>query len=138
MDSPRAIRRVLQSLGTALMVGCGERDRLTFPSENPGDGDGPRTEISHPAVGDTVVVEGDLLIIEGRSFDADGIDTLYFEVGGANQGFSPIRGEGQDTVEFALQLSTLNRSGATVVVRAHGVDVLGEQGSIVSRQIRIE
>ncbi|HUR95064.1 MAG TPA: hypothetical protein VMY76_10800 [Gemmatimonadales bacterium] len=138
MDSPRAIRWVVLGLGTALTVSCGERDRLTFPSENPGDGDGPSTEITHPARADTVVIEGDLLIIEGRTFDADGVDTVYFEVGGANQGFSPVRGEGADTVPFALQLSTLNLSGATVLFRAYGVDLLGSQGPIVSRQIHIE
>jgi hypothetical protein len=122
----------------AAVVSCGERDRLVFPVENPGDGSGPTTEITQPGADDTVVVEGDLLILRGRTFDADGVDTVYFEVGGANQGFSPIQGEGKDTVDFALQLSTLNLGGATVVVRIHGVDVLGQQGSPVSRQIRIE
>ena len=122
----------------AALASCGERDRLVFPVENPGDGSGPTTEISHPGVDDTVVIEGDLLILRGRSYDADGIDTVYFEVGGANQGFSPIQGEGADTVAFALQLSTLNLGGATVVVRIHAVDLLGDQGNPVSRQIRIE
>ncbi len=87
---------------------------------------------------DTVVVEGDLIIIQGRAYDPDGIDTVYFEVGGTNQGFSPLRGLGADTVDFALQLSTLNFSGATVLLRAYGVDLLGSQGAPVSRQIRIE
>jgi hypothetical protein len=122
----------------AVLVGCGQRDRLTFPSENHGDGQGPVTEISQPAVPDTTVIEGDLLIIQGRAFDPDGIDTVYFEVGGIGQGFAPIAGLGADTVNFALQLSTLNHSGATVIVRAYGVDLLGDQGGPASRQIRIE
>ena len=130
--------RAFRWAALAALVSCGERDRLIFPVEDPGDGSGPTTEITHPGAADTTVIEGDLLLIEGRTYDADGVDTVYFEVGGANQGFAPIEGEGRDTVEFALQLSTLNRSGATVVLRAHGVDLLGEQGSIVSRQIRIE
>ena len=130
--------RAFRWAALAALVSCGERDRLVFLDENPGDGSGPTTEINHPAASDTVVIEGDLLILQGRTYDADGVDTVYFEVGGANQGFSPIQGEGEDTVEFALQLSTLNLGGATVVVRVHGVDVLGEQGSPVSRQIRIE
>jgi hypothetical protein len=41
-------------------------------------------------------------------------------------------------VNFALQLSTSDLSGATVVIRVYGVDMLGEQGSAVNRQIRIE
>jgi hypothetical protein len=130
--------RAFRWAALAALVSCGERDRLVFPDENPGDGSGPTTEINHPAAPDTVIIEGDLLIVQGRTYDADGVDTVYFEVGGANQGFSPIQGQGRDTVAFALQLSTLNLGGATVVFRIHGVDVLGQQGSPVSRQIRIE
>jgi hypothetical protein len=130
--------RAFRWAALAALVSCGERDRLVFPDENPGDGSGPTTEITQPAVPDTVVIEGDLLILRGRTYDADGVDTVYFEVGGTSQGFSPIQGEGKDTVDFALQLSTLNHSGAVVVVRVHGVDLLGQQGSPVSRQIRIE
>ncbi|MBA3496446.1 MAG: hypothetical protein M3Q93_11065 [Gemmatimonadota bacterium] len=130
-----AVRLVL---ALAFAAGCGERDRLTFPTDNPGDGAGPVTDISLPSAADTVVTEGDLLIIQGRTTDADGVDTVYFEVGGANQGFAPLRGNGADTVDFALQLSTLNRSGATIVFRAYGVDLLGGQGAPASRQIRIE
>jgi hypothetical protein len=130
--------RAFRWAALAALVSCGERDRLIFPVENPGDGSGPATEINQPAASDTTVIEGDLLFIQGRTYDADGVDTVYFEVGGANQGFAPIHGEGEDTVEFALQLSTLNLGGATIVIRVHGVDVLGEQGEFVSRQIRIE
>jgi len=121
-----------------VLAACGQRDRLTFPTENPGDGSGPITEITHPASPDTVVIEGDLLIVQGRTYDADGVDTVYFEVGGLSQGFAPIQGEGADTVDFAMQLSTLNHSGATVLIRVYGVDLLGDQGTPVSRQIRIE
>jgi hypothetical protein len=122
----------------AMLAGCGTRDRFVFPVENPGDGQGPITEITQPGTADTVVTEGDLLIIQGRSFDADGVDTVYIAVGGVNQGFAPIDGEGQDTVDFAAQLSTIGHSGATVVVQAFGVDLLGQQGAVVSRQIHIE
>jgi len=122
----------------AVLAGCSTRDRLTFPTENPGDGSGPVTEITHPATHDTVVTEGDLLIVQGRTFDADGVDTVYVAVGGLSQGFAPILGQGKDTVDFALQLSTIGNSGATVIVQIFGVDLLGQQGAIVSRQIHIE
>jgi hypothetical protein len=130
--------RAFRWAALAALVSCGERDRLIFPVENPGDGAGPTTQITQPGADDTVVVEGDLVIVRGRTFDADGVDTVYFEVGGANQGFSPIHGEGKDTVDFALQLSSFGLSGATVVFQIYGVDVLGQQGSPVNRQIRIE
>jgi hypothetical protein len=130
--------RAFRWAALAVLAGCGTRDRLTFPSENPGDGDGPTTQITRPGSADTVVTEGDLLIVQGRSFDADGVDTVYIAVGGISQGFAPILGQGKDTVNFAVQLSTINNSGATVIVHISGVDLLGQQGDIVSRQIHIE
>jgi hypothetical protein len=134
----RAFERRLWWTALAVLAGCGTRERFVFPVENPGDGAGPITVITEPATVDTVVTEGDLLIIQGRSIDADGVDTVYLAVGGVNQGFAPFLGEGKDTVDFAAQLSTIGHSGATVVVQAFGVDLLGQQGSIVSRQIHIE
>jgi hypothetical protein len=134
----RTFQRVRWWAALAFLAACGERDRLTFPSENPGDGTGPVTEITHPSAPDTVVTSGDPLFILGRAFDADGVDTIYFDADGGSQGFAPIIGEGADTVDFALQLSTLSLSGATVVFRAYGVDMLGVQGASVSRQIRVE
>jgi len=121
-----------------VLLGCGTRDRLTFPSESPGDSAAPVTRITSPAQPDTAVVGGDLLIVQGRVVDVDGVDAVYFEVQGSNQGFAPLRGEGADTVYFALQLSTQNASGATVLFRAYGVDRLGDQGDPDSRQIHIE
>jgi hypothetical protein len=134
----RAFRQGFWWAALAFVAACGERDRLTFPNENPGDGVGPVTEITHPSAPDTVVTDGDLLIIQGRAFDPDGVDSIYFDVGGVNQGFAPINGEGADTVNFALQISTLGSSGATIVLQAYGVDLLGGQGALVSRQIRVE
>src|SRR5262249_5605799 len=133
-----AIRRGLWWVALALLPGCGTRDRFVFPSENPGNGQGPVTEVTQPGAADTVVTEGDLLLIQGRSYDADGVDTVYLAVGGVNQGFAPILGQGEDTVDFSAQLSTIGHSGATVIVQAFAVDLLGQQGSIVSRQIHIE
>jgi len=122
----------------ALVVGCGTRERFVFPTENPGNGVGPVTQITHPATADTAVTEGDLLIIEGRSFDPDGVDTVYLAVGGVSQGFAPFLGQGKDTVDFSAQISTIGHSGATVSVQAYAVDVLGQQGTTDSRQIHIE
>ena len=122
----------------AVLAGCGERDRLTFPVENPGDGSGPSTNITRPAVTDTVVIEGDLLILTGYSVDPDGIDSVFFEVSGANQSFSPIEGNGADSVAFALQLSTIGNSGGTILVRAYANDGVGDLGPAAVRSIKIE
>lgn len=131
-------RRYLVWAAVGWLVACGERDRLTFPEPNPGDGSGPFTNVTHPSDPDTVAIEGDLLILTGYSLDPDGVDTVYFEVSGADQGFSPLLGEGADSVPFALQLSTLGNSGGTITVRAFAVDGLGQRGSAAVRQIHIE
>jgi hypothetical protein len=128
--------RAFRWVALAVLAGCGTRDRFTFPSENPADG--PTIEFTQPTLADTTVVAGDLLLIQGRAFDPDGVDTVYVVATGVNEGFAPILGQGRDTVEFAVQLSTAHHSGATVEVQAYGVDLLGIQGIVVSRQIHIE
>ena len=134
----RAIRRVIWWSAVAAVAGCGQRERPTFPTESPGDSAGPVSEILQPEAPDTTVVEGDLVFIEGRASDPDGVDTVYFEIGGLNQSFLPLSGEGADTVTFALQLSTLGHTGTTATVRVYAVDLLGDRGSAVTRQIRIQ
>jgi hypothetical protein len=131
-------RRYVWWAAAVVLAGCGERDRLTFPVENPGDGSGPFTNVTRPGVADTAVTEGDLFILTGYSIDPDGIDTVYFEVSGAGQGFAPLKGEGADSVPFALQLSTLGNSGGSILVRAFAVDGVGERGPAAVRQISIE
>jgi hypothetical protein len=127
-------------LAVALIGGCAERDRLTFPDDtgSSGDGVGPVTAIDQPGTFDTVLVEGDRFVLTGHSVDADGVDTVYFDVDGLNVSFPPLRGEGADTVWFGLPFSTIGFSGDTVLVRVHGVDLLGNAGQIVSRQLHIE
>ena len=131
--------RALWWSALALCVACGERDRLVFPTDGPsGDGEGPITEVSQPGVPDTSVSDGDIIVVHGRTYDPDGVDTVYLEVGGANQGFLPLVPEGLDTVPFTLQISTLGLAGADVLVRIHGVDKLGDQGFPVNRHIRVQ
>jgi hypothetical protein len=148
MTSARASRRAIRWSAVAVvagsglavcgLAGCGQRDRPTFPTENPGNSAGPVTVILQPEAPDTTVVEGDLVFVDGRASDPDGVDTVYFEIGGLNQSFSPLDGEGADTVRFALQLSTLGHTGATATVRVYAVDLLGDRGSAVTRQIRVQ
>jgi hypothetical protein len=133
-------RRAVWWLVLALIGGCAERERLTFPVDtgNNGDGVGPVTSIDKPGAFDTVLVEGDRFVLSGHTVDPDGVDTVYFDVSGLNASFAPLRGEGADTVSFGLPLSTIGFSGATVLVRIHGVDMLGNVGQSVSRQLHIQ
>jgi hypothetical protein len=130
--------RALSLALIALLLGCDERERLTFSPDGPGgDVEGPVATIESPAI-DTLFTEGDPLVVGGRVIDPSGVDSVYFEVFGAGQSYLPIPGEGQDTVNFGLPIPTIGLSGVNVIVRIHGVDQAGNQGTAAVRQILIE
>jgi hypothetical protein len=115
-------------------AGCEERDRLTFPE--PSDGIGPVTTIDQPNGPDTTIDAGPQFLVQGKTIDLDGVDTVYFLVIGGNQGFPPFRpNPASDTVRFGLQISTTGRSGQTMIVQVRGVDSQGNQGAPSTRQI---
>jgi hypothetical protein len=121
----------------AVLTGCEERDRLTFPS--PGDGVGPITMIDQPSGSDTTVPAGADFFVNGRTIDPDGVDTVYFLVIGGNQHFNPFRpSPPSDTVRFGLPITTFGLSGDTILVQIHGVDSEGNRGASSSRQIAVE
>ena len=95
------------------------------------------TTIDHPA-GDSVITEGDLVVLTGRTVDASGVDTVYFLLQGSNQSFLPFAAGGDDTVTFGLPISTIGLSNATVTVEIFGVDIEGHPGGPVSRRLSIE
>jgi hypothetical protein len=122
------------ALLTALVAGCGERDRLTFPE--PSDGIGPVTTIDRPNGSDTTVDAGPQFIVQGKTIDLDGVDTVYFLVIGGNQGFQPFQPRPPtDTVTFGVPLSTAGLSGKTMIIQIHGVDSQGNQGAPATRSI---
>ena len=120
----------------ALLVGCEERERPVF-GPDPEDRQGPNTEINPPAT-DTTLTEGDLFVIGGRTVDPSGVDTVYIQVEGANLSYLPIDAEGEDTLNFAINLPTLNLSGRTISVGVFGTDILGNVGPTVTRRFTIE
>ncbi|MEZ0333942.1 MAG: Ig-like domain-containing protein [Gemmatimonadales bacterium] len=133
------MRKHLPWLASLLVLtGCEERDRLTFPSNEPGGDDlGPVTVIDSPSE-DTTLTEGGPFVLSGRSLDATGIDTVYFDVAGGGVNFSPLSGGGQDTVRFGLLISTLGNRGQTITVTAHAVDLHDNQGGVAIRRLTIE
>ena len=119
-----------------LVIGCNERDRLTFPS--PSDGVGPVTTIDQPNGADTTVFPGSDFFVNGTTVDPDGVDTVYFFVLGGNQNFSPLSpNPTQTTVRFGIPLTTFGHSGETFEIQVYGVDVLGNRGGTSTRQIHI-
>ena len=118
------------------IMGCGQRDRFTFPTQS--DGIGPVTIIEQPARGDTVIDAGPPFFLNGRTLDSNGVDTVYFLVTGGNQGFPPlIPSPPSDTVRFGLPVSTAGHSGETVEIQVFGVDADQNRGAPAVRQITI-
>lgn len=137
----RGQRRVIRPVGlgyfglTALLVlGCNERDRLTFPSNT---GEGPQSTISDPST-DTTVTAGPFALVGGRVTDADGIDTVYFEVTGGGASFQPFVAGGQDTVTFSLPLATAGLGGTTMTVMVFGTDIGGVRGDTAVRLVTVQ
>jgi hypothetical protein len=130
-------KRALIVLATIVLgTGCDERERLTFPT--PSDGIGPVTFIDQPNGADTTIFAGSLFSVQGSTTDQDGVDTVYFFVTGAGQGFSPFSPEqSQTTVRFSLPLATFGYSGQTFEVQVYGVDALGNRGGTSSRLIHV-
>ena len=134
--SPRWQSALVALVTIALGSGCDERERLTFPT--PSDGVGPVTFIDQPNGADTTVFAGALFSVQGSTTDQDGVDTVYFFVTGAGQGFSPFTPEvAQTTVRFSLPLATFGYSGQTFEVQVYGVDALGNRGGTSTRLIHV-
>jgi hypothetical protein len=120
----------------ALILGCDERERLTFETD-PEDRLGPTSRIDPPSQ-DTTLTEGDLFIVGARTVDISGIDTVFIELEGADLSYLPIDANGVDTLRFSINLPTGGLSGRTVRFAVFGVDVIGNVGPTVSRYITIE
>jgi hypothetical protein len=132
-------KKVALLLLFALLPGCEERERLTFPSDDPGDDTaGPTTVIDIPGQDTTITASVEGFVLGGRSVDPSGIELVQVEISGAGFSFPPIEGQGEDTVRFGLQIPTAGRNGVTLVVRLFGVDVLGNPGATVARQLTVE
>jgi hypothetical protein len=128
--------KVIRLTLLALLLGCDERERLTFETD-PTDRVGPSTQIHTPS-GDTVLTEGDLFVVGARAIDTSGIDTVFITVEGANLNYLPIDANGVDTLDFALNFPTIGLSGRTIVLGISGVDLIGNLGSTVTRRLTIQ
>jgi hypothetical protein len=120
----------------ALLIGCDERQRLTFES-NIDDRIGPTSHIDPPST-DTTLTEGDFFVIGARTVDSSGVDSVFIEVEGANLSYLPLDAHGADTLNFGLNFPTIGLSGRTVTVGVFGVDLRGNVGPTVSRRLTIQ
>lgn len=119
------------------VLACGERGRLIF--DPPTDGVGPDTNIDDPVTADTRVPAGPQFSLSGRSTDSDGVDTVYFELIGAGEQFTPfVSDEFRDTVRFSIPVSTAGRSGDTLIVLIFATDLLGTRGDTATRRLLIQ
>jgi hypothetical protein len=129
----------IAAVGIAVLTGCGERERLTFPTgPDPGQNLGPITMIDRPNGRDTTVPAGPDFLVNGRTIDGDGVDTVYFLVTNGDH-FQPfVPRPPSDTVRFGLPITTTGHSGDTILVGVQGVDRLGNQGGISTRTIFVQ
>jgi hypothetical protein len=123
----------------ALLIGCDERERLTFETE-PEDRVGPSSHIDPPSSDTTLTADGVIssFVLGARTVDTSGIDMVFIEVEGANLSYLPIDANGVDTLNFAITLPIGSLIGRTITVGVFGVDVIGNVGPTVSRHITIE
>ncbi len=132
---PGHVPRVLLA---GLLLACDERERLTFPSNLPGNDDqGPITVIDAPAR-DTTLTEGEPFIVSGRSIDPNGIATVFFLVENGDVNFSPVDGAGSDTVRFGLPIPTVGRFGQTITITVHAEDTLSNLGGPAIRRLTVQ
>jgi hypothetical protein len=118
------------------LVGCNQRERLTFP--NAVNGVGPKVVINNPSQ-DTTVTAGPAALIAGKVFDEAGIDTVYFDVQGGLAGFPPFVADGiLDTMSFVLPVTTNGLAGSTITVSVFGTNLAGTRGDTVSRRITVQ
>ena len=131
----RTIRTGVGLLLLGAVIGaCTDRERLIFPPE--GDQRGPVTFIDQPGVGDTTVRAGPEMPLNGRTIDADGVDTVYLVVLGGNESFQPFAIQ-RDTVRFGVHISTTGMAGKTMLVLVYGTDQLGNRGDTAVRRVTV-
>jgi hypothetical protein len=118
-----------------LLAGCSERERLTFPDA--GDQVGPVTTIDRPGIAETTVTAGPNFVVNGRTADPDGVDTVRFLVSGSGDNFAPFVGGG-DSVRFGLPISTAGHQGDTLDVEVYGVDSQGNRGGSAFRRLLVK
>jgi hypothetical protein len=132
-------KRLLPVLGMVVAVGgCVERARIGFEPD-PEDSEGPNATIDVPETAEIHVPAGPTYDVSGRVTDADGVDTVYFELFGSPEQFQPyVPGEFDDTVRFSLPITTIGRSGNAVTILVFGTDREGLRGDTATRRVVIE
>jgi hypothetical protein len=118
-----------------LLAGCSERERLTFPDA--GDQQGPVTTIDRPGIAETTITAGPDFVVNGRTVDPDGVDTVRFFVIGGSDNTPPFVGGG-DSVRFGLPVSTASHQGDTLDVEIYGVDSQGNRGASAFRRLFVK
>jgi hypothetical protein len=74
--------------------------------------------------------------LNGRTIDADGVDTVYLVVVGGNESFQPFAIR-RDTVRFGVHISTTGMAGKTMLVLVYGTDQLGNRGDTAVRRVTV-
>ena len=132
-------KRLLPVLGmVVVMAGCVERARIGFEPD-PEENEGPNATIDVPETAEVRVPAGPAYDVAGRVTDADGVDTVYFELFGVGEQFQPhVPTEFDDTVSFSIPITTAGRTGTAVTILIFGTDREGVRGDTASRRVVID
>jgi hypothetical protein len=132
-----ALRAVLLTAAAAASLACSDRARITFPSD---DGIGPTTTIIRP-VEDTSATAGAFVLVDGRSVDADGIDSVFFATEGTPEQFPTFivpASERRDTLNWSIPVSTRLLGGNVISIFVTAADRLGNVGEAAVRRIQVQ
>ncbi|HEU4830433.1 MAG TPA: hypothetical protein VFT04_14660 [Gemmatimonadales bacterium] len=122
----------------AALAGCVERARIGFEPD-PEENEGPNATIDVPETAEVTVPAGPFYNVAGRVADADGVDTVYFELFGIPEQFQPhVPATFDDTVTFSIPITTAGREGTAVTILVFGTDSEGVRGDTASRRVVIE
>jgi len=133
-----ARRPLVHAAIVALSLGCTTRDRPITPSGTTGPGGGsaiPLVTITDPG-GDTVVTEGQSILIRGNVQDDLAVDSIFIDVQGGSSSILPLDVNGP-VVPFEFQISTAGLAGTVVTISITANDEDGNTGGPAVRLLSV-
>jgi hypothetical protein len=130
--------RALSFLGiTALVWGCGDRERPITPT-GPGNAGPaiPLVTITAPG-GDTTVARDTFLVIMGEVQDDVAVDSIFFDITGAQFSILPVDVDGT-VVPYSFPISTTGLGGGQITISITAKDEDGNFGGPAVRILSVQ
>ena len=123
----------------AAVAGCGDRERPVTPSGPAGGGGGPTiplVTIDAPGA-DTTVARDTFLVIRGTVQDDISVDSIFFDITGAQFSFLPADVSGI-LVPYSFSFSTVGLGGSQIVISISAKDEDGNLGGPATRILSVQ